>query len=107
MRVLVGVLAVIGVNILVVLIAVPIGLAIDELFWSIAAAELALLLACLVAAVVVRARRGLGPGLVLGWAIGYLGLVGTVVALAVAAFVVFALLWLALSFFSWILYLIY
>jgi hypothetical protein len=89
-----------------VLVAVPIGLAIDELFWTVAAAELALLLACLLPALVVRARRGLGPGLLLGWAVGYLGLVGTVVALVAAAFVLLVIAWLALSFFGFIAWLI-
>lgn len=98
LRLVLGILAVVGVNIVLVLVAVPIGLAIGQLFWSVVAAEAVLLAACLVGAatVAVRGRRGLGPGLVLGWAVGYLGLIGAVVALIIAAVVVVALAWLAL-----------
>jgi hypothetical protein len=97
-RVVTGVLGVVGVNIILVLVAVPVGLVIGQLFWSVAAVEAALLLACLVGAatLVVRGRRGLGPGLILGWVVGYLGLLGAVVALFLAALVVIVLVLAAL-----------
>ncbi|MBX6750351.1 MAG: hypothetical protein IRY85_11895 [Micromonosporaceae bacterium] len=99
LRVLAGVLGVAGVNVVLVLIAVPIGLATGQLFWTVLGTELALLAACALAAVTVavRARRGLGPGLLLGWAVSYVGLVGVVVALLIVAIVVVAVAWLVMA----------
>jgi len=59
----------VAINVVSLLIAVPIGLMADELFWAIAITEGALLLACLIAGttLAVRRRRGLGAGVVLGW----------------------------------------
>jgi hypothetical protein len=68
LRALAGVAGVAGLNVVLVLIAVPIGLATGQLFWTVLGVELALLAACVIAAVTVavRNRRGLGPGLLLG-----------------------------------------
>jgi hypothetical protein len=79
----------VAINVVALLIAVPIGLMADELFWAIAITEGALLLACLIAGTIlaVRRRRGLGAGVVLGWVAGYVGLLAVVVALFLLAVV--------------------
>jgi len=79
----------VAINVVALLIAVPIGLMANELFWASAIAEGALLLACLIAGTIlaVRRRRGLGAGVVLGWVAGYVGLLAVVVALFLLAVV--------------------
>jgi len=79
----------VAINVVALLIAVPIGLMENELFWAIAITEGALLLACLIAGTIlaVRRRRGLGAGVVLGWVAGYVGLLAVVVALFLLAVV--------------------
>jgi hypothetical protein len=90
----------VAVNVVVLLIALPIGLLTDRLLWSVAIAEGALLMACLGTGAVLaaRRRRGLGAGVVLGWIAGYVGLLAVVVALvllaAIAALVLVALMFL-------------
>jgi ABC-type Mn2+/Zn2+ transport system permease subunit len=87
-----------AINALLLLIAVPIGIAIGQLFWSVAITELALLVVCGVAAVIlaVQSRRSVGAGLIVGWAVGYVGLISLVVALIVAVIVIVALAWVVL-----------
>jgi len=89
----------VAVNLLVLLIAIPIGIAADEVFLAVAIAEGALLALCLVAAAVLffRARRGESAGLVIGWAVGYVGLITAIVALLVAAVVILVVGWVAMS----------
>jgi hypothetical protein len=89
----------IAVNLLVLLIAIPIGIMTDEVILAVVVAEGALLAVCLVAASVLffRARRGEGAGLVIGWAIGYVGLITAIVALVVAAVVILVVAWVAVT----------
>jgi hypothetical protein len=63
--------------------------------------NLALLVACVAAAGVLtlRSRRSLGPGLVVGWAVGYVGLISLVVAPIVAVFVIVVVAWVLLMLF--------
>jgi hypothetical protein len=84
-----------AVNVVVLFIAIPIGLYVGELFWAVVLGEAALLVGCLLAAGVaaLRARRGLGLGLLVGWAAGYVGLVVTVALIAIAVIVIAAVLW--------------
>jgi hypothetical protein len=91
-----------AINALLLLIAVPIGIAIGQLFWSVAVTELALLVVCGVAAIilVVRSRRSVGAGLIVGWAVGYVGLISLVVALIVAVIVIVAVAWVLLMLLS-------
>jgi hypothetical protein len=100
-KVCVGVASTLAVNALLLLIAIPVGIAIGQLFWSVAITELALLVACIVAAAIfaVRSRRSVGAGLVVGWVVGYVGLIGLVVALIVAAVVIVAVAWVLLMVF--------
>jgi hypothetical protein len=96
----IGAAVVLAVNVVVVLIAVPIGIYVGHLFWAVVIGEAALLVGCAVVALVawLRGRRGLGPGLLAGWAAGYVGLLGVVVfiviALIVIVLVVVVLSWL-------------
>lgn len=89
-RVGLGAVIVLAVNVLVIALAVPIGLYLDRLFEAIAVGEGLLFVTCVLAAVTlaVRRRRGLGMGLFVGWAAGYLGLLALVVAFFVAVIVV-------------------
>jgi hypothetical protein len=89
-RVGLGAVVVLAVNALVIAVAVPVGLYLDRLFEALAVGEGVLLVTCVVAAVTlaVRRRRGLGMGLFVGWAAGYLGLLALVVAFFVAVIVV-------------------
>jgi hypothetical protein len=67
-----------AINVVALLIAVPVGIMAGQLVWAVAITEAALLLT-------VRRRRGLGAGVVLGWAAGYVGLLAVVVALFLLA----------------------
>ena len=85
-RVGLGAVVVLAVNVLVIGVALPVGLYLHRPFEALAVGEGVLLLTCVVAAVTlaVRRRRGLGMGLFVGWAAGYLGLLALVLALFVA-----------------------
>jgi hypothetical protein len=101
-RVASGIGLVLVVNVVVLAIAIPLGVYLHRLVETVGLAEAGLLVACLVAAVTatVRRRRGLGLGLLAGWATGYVGLiiaiVTFVVAVVVIAIVIFVLWWLFL-----------
>jgi hypothetical protein len=76
-----------AINVVALLIAVPVGIMVGQLVWAVAITEAALLLGSLTAGAIltVRRRRGLGAGVVLGWAAGYVGLLAVVVALFLLA----------------------
>ncbi len=78
------------VNVVALAIAIPLGIATDNLFWSIVFTEGGLLAVCLIAAIALaaRARRGQSAGLLVGWATAYLGLIGIVVVAIVGFMVV-------------------
>jgi hypothetical protein len=102
-RMALGVVLALGANVVVLAVAIPLGAYLNRPFETVGLAEAALLVACVVAAitVAVRKRRGLGLGLVVGCATGYVGLVvavaaliALVVAVVVVGFVLYMLGWL-------------
>jgi hypothetical protein len=94
------------VNVVALAIAIPLGIAADNLFWSIAFTEGGLLAVCVVAAIALatRARRGQSAGLLVGWVTAYLGLIGVVliviVGLTVVIFGAMAVFWALAIIFS-------
>jgi hypothetical protein len=101
-RVGLGAVIVLAANLLVIAVAVPVGLYLGRLFIALALGEGSLLLACAIAAITfaVRRRKGLGTGLFVGWATGYLGLIAAVavfflaiLAISLGILAIWVLLW--------------
>jgi hypothetical protein len=93
-----------AINVMLVLIAIPIGFAVGHTFVAVLVAETAMLTACLGTAAVLafRSRRRDGVGVMLGWALGYVGLLGLVVAVIIAVVVVLIAVWVLVNVGWWL-----